>query len=84
MFKAVVTISLKKSILDSQGNAIHRALRALGYQEVEDVRWGKHLEILLRGEELKEAEIQVEEMCTRLLANPVIEDYQVELVEVEV
>ncbi|HHY05759.1 MAG TPA: phosphoribosylformylglycinamidine synthase subunit PurS [Clostridia bacterium] len=84
MFKAVVTITYKKSILDPQGNAVHKALKSLGYQEVEDVRMGKHMEILLRGEELQEAEAQVKEMCSRLLANPVIEDYQVELVEVEV
>lgn len=84
MFKAVVTITFKKSILDPQGNATHKALKSLGYQEVEDVRTGKHLEILLRGEDPVEAEKHVREMCTQLLTNPVIENYQLELVEVEV
>jgi len=84
LFKAVVTITFKKSILDPQGTAVHKALTSLGYQDVEDVRMGKHVEILLRGEEQEEAEAKVQEMCTRLLANPVIEEYQVELVEVQV
>ena len=84
MFKAIITITFKKSILDPQGSAVHKALKSLGYQDVEDVRMGKHVEILLRGEEPQEAEVKIKEMCSRLLANPVIEEYQVELVEVEV
>lgn len=84
MFKAVITITFKKSILDPQGSAVHKALKSLGYQDVEDVRMGKHVEILLRGEEPQEAEAKIKEMCSRLLANPIIEEYQVELVEVEV
>ncbi len=82
MFKAVVTITLKKSILDPQGSAVHKALKSLGYQ-VEDVRMGKHVEILLGGEKREDAEERVKEMCSRLLANPVIEDFQMELLEVE-
>lgn len=83
MFKAIVTITFKKSILDPQGSAVHKALTSLGYQEVEDVRMGKHVEILLSGEKRQEAMERIREMCSRLLANPVIEDYQVELLEVE-
>ena len=83
MFKAVVTITYKKSILDPQGNAVHKALKSLGYQEVEDVRMGKHMEILLRGEELQEAEAQVKEMCSRLWLIPLLKIIM-ELVEVEV
>ena len=84
MFKAIITITFKKSILDPQGSAVHKALKSLGYQDVEDVHMGKHVEILLRGEEPQEAEAKIKEMCSRFLANPVIEEYQVELVEVEV
>ena len=83
MFKAIVTITFKKSILDPQGSAVQNALTPLGYSEVEEVRMGKHIEILLRGDKRQEAVERVREMCARLLANPVIEDYQVELLEVE-
>jgi phosphoribosylformylglycinamidine synthase PurS subunit len=84
LFKAIITITFKKSILDPQGNAVHKALKSLGYEDVEDVRMGKHVEILLRGDEPQEAETKIKEMCSNLLVNPVIEEYQVELVEVEV
>jgi phosphoribosylformylglycinamidine synthase len=83
MFKAVVTIGLKKSILDPQGSAVHKALHSLGYQEVTGVRMGKRIEINLNAKNSEEAEMRVKEMCTKLLANPVIEEYQMDLVEVE-
>jgi phosphoribosylformylglycinamidine synthase len=82
MLKAIVTIHLKKSILDPQGSAVHRALKALGYQGVEEVRVGKHIEVFLSDTNKGEAEEKVKEMCAKLLANPVIEDYRIEIVEV--
>ncbi len=83
MFKAVVTITFKKSILDPQGTVVHKALNSLGYQNVQDVRVGKHIEVLVDSKTQEEAMNQVKEMCTRLLANPVIEDYSVLITEVE-
>lgn len=83
MYKAVVTITFKKSILDPQGTAVSKALKSLGYQNVEDVRVGKHMEVFLQSQSKEEAKEQVKEMCTKLLANPVIEDYIIEITEVE-
>ena len=82
MYKATVTITFKKSILDPQGSAVHKALHSLGYQYVDDVRMGKHVEILLNSDSMNQAKEQVQEMCTKLLANPVIEEYHVDLAEV--
>jgi phosphoribosylformylglycinamidine synthase len=82
MFKAVITVNFKKSILDPQGTAVLKALNSLGYKNVEDVRVGKHIEVILDSENSDKAKEQLKEMCDKLLANPVIEDYQVEVVEV--
>lgn len=82
MFKAVITISFKKSILDPQGTAVLKALNSLGYQNVEDVRVGKHIEIMLDSDSHEKAVEELKEMCDKLLANPVIEDYKVDVMEV--
>lgn len=75
--KAIIHVSLKKAILDPQGKAIANALKGMGFDEVEDARQGKVIEIAING---KTDEARLKEMCDRLLANPVIEDYRVELV----
>lgn len=75
--KAIIHVSLKKAILDPQGKAIASALKGMGFSEVEEARQGKVIEISLNG---KTDEARLKEMCDRLLANPVIEDYKVELV----
>jgi len=66
---------LKKSVLDPQGAAVEKALAALGYGNVGRVRVGKYMELLLEKASEEEASAQVEEMCRRLLTNPVIEEY---------
>ena len=73
-------VTLKRGVLDPQGSAVNRALHTLGYSEVADVRLGKLIEVTLDGN-LPEAEerARLEEMCRKLLANTVIEDYRVEL-----
>ncbi len=81
MLKAKVFITLKKSILDPQGSTIKRALNSMGYPEVLDVRQGKVMEIKLENVGLEKAAQLVEEMCQKLLANPVIEEYTFELLE---
>lgn len=78
---AKVYITPKKAILDPQGKAIAHSLHALDYHEVTDVRMGKYLEIHLRGFSRAQLEQRVEEMCRRLLANLVIEDFRFEIVE---
>lgn len=83
MYKAVITVNFKKSILDPQGNAVQKALVSLGYQNVSEVRVGKHIEVIMESDSAEEAGKQAEEMCSRLLANPVIEEYTIDVAEVK-
>ncbi len=77
--KVRVYVTLKRGVLDPQGSAVGRALRTMGYAEVEDVRLGKYIEVTLReGETPAQLERRVDEMCRKLLANTVIEDYRFE------
>lgn len=77
--KARIEVRLKAGVLDPQGKAIGHALAALGFAGVEDVRQGKLIEITLAESDPERARLKVEEMCKTLLANPVIEDYAIEL-----
>jgi phosphoribosylformylglycinamidine synthase len=79
MIKARVTVTLKPGVLDPQGKAIRGALESLGFAGVESVRQGKMFEIELDRVDRAEAESILVEMCRKLLANSVIEDYAVEL-----
>jgi phosphoribosylformylglycinamidine synthase len=79
MLKARVFVTLKRSVLDPQGQAVQKALAGLGFGEVEDLRIGKVLELRLAGEDRGAARARVEEMCRRLLANPIIEEFRVEV-----
>ncbi len=76
--KARVVVTLKKSVLDPQGLAVGRALGSLGFSEVKDVRLGKIIELEIDGQDPAEAKKRVEQMCEKLLANTVIEEYRVE------
>jgi len=78
--KARVLIRLKLGILDAQGASVKRALDGLGFREVRDVRIGKVVELDVTGESGEAVHRRVEEMCARLLVNPVIEDFTVEVV----
>jgi len=80
-YKALVYVTLKPSILDPQGSAVKKGLDSLGFTDVVDVRVGKYLEVSFEAENKELAISQIEEMCNKLLANPVIEDYRFELVE---
>lgn len=79
MAVAKVYVTLKKGILDPQGKAVKSSLASLGFQEVEDVRVGRYLEVLLEDLPRDTLEERVREMCQRLLSNPVIEDYRFEI-----
>ena len=77
--KVRVYVTLKRGVLDPQGSAVGRALRTMGYDEVEDVRLGKYIELTLRdGLGEAQAKKRLDEMCRKLLANTVIEDYRFE------
>ncbi len=76
--KARVVVTLKMSVLDPQGLAVGRALGSLGFSEVKDVRLGKIIELEIDGQDPAEARKRVEQMCEKLLANTVIEEYRVE------
>ncbi len=77
--KAIVTVYPRREILDPQGKAIRDALGRIGFGGVEDVRAGKSFEIELAEDDREAARSTLHEMCKKLLANPVVEDYQIEL-----
>ena len=79
--KAKVHVTLKTAVLDPQGKAVQHALGALGFQGVKGVRQGKYLEIDLEGTDPAQARADVEAMCQTLLANTVIENYAIDIVE---
>ena len=74
--KISVIITLKKDVLDPQGKVIHQALEGMGYNDINEVRQGKYFEIDTKESDPKKAKDKVEEMCKKLLANLVIEDYK--------
>ncbi len=78
--KAIVNVSLKNGVLDSQGKAVHHALDSLHFSGVNDVRVGKQIILKLDTEDKIQAMTDVTKMCEELLANTVIEDYEIELV----
>jgi phosphoribosylformylglycinamidine synthase subunit PurS len=78
--KALVTVRLKKGVLDPQGRAIADALHGLGFTEAIDARVGKVIEIELDETDAVRAEARAKEMAIKLLANPVIESWSVEIV----
>jgi phosphoribosylformylglycinamidine synthase PurS subunit len=80
MAKVKVYVTLKPTLLDAQGRVVANALQNLGYDNVEEVRMGKYIEIEVK-ENGKPVSEQVDEMCRRLLANPNIENYKFEVLE---
>ena len=77
--KAHVYITLKPSVLDSQGKTIKGALESLGFKGIHDVRMGKYIEVTLTRKTAAAAKKDVERMCHKLLANPVIEQYRIDV-----
>ncbi|MFN7135617.1 MAG: phosphoribosylformylglycinamidine synthase subunit PurS [Myxococcales bacterium] len=76
---ARVYVTLKRGVLDPQGKAVARSLASLGFEGVQDVRLGKYIEVSLAETDREKARARLDEMCRRLLANTVIEDYRIEL-----
>ena len=79
MYLAKVYVTLKPTVNDPQGLTIKGALHNLGFASVEDVRAGKYIEVRIEEKDLNQARKQIDEMCRKLLANPVIENYRFEL-----
>jgi len=75
--KASIIITLKKDVLDPQGKVIQQALKGMGYKNIDEIRQGKYFEIDINENDKKKAEETVNEMCKKLLANLVIEDYKI-------
>ncbi|MCG8345701.1 MAG: phosphoribosylformylglycinamidine synthase subunit PurS [Chlorobiales bacterium] len=82
-YKAKIRVTLRPSILDVQGKAVQHALENLGYSSVESARIGKYIEVTINEDESAEAERIGGEICRKLLANPVMEDYSVELEKIK-
>ena len=83
MYKATISITLRPSILDPEGKTVHHGLKNLGFTQVDDVRMGKHAEIRIDATDEKEARRVATEACEQLLANPVTENFEIELTRVE-
>ena len=79
MYKAKVYVHLKKSVFDPQGDTVLHALQSMDFESAKGVRVGKYFEVDLETKDEKTAKAQVEEICDKLLVNPVIEDYEFEL-----
>ena len=75
--KIKVIVTLKDGVLDPQGKAIQQTLNGMSFSEVKEVRQGKYFDIEVTSNDEKKAKVKVEEMCKKLLANLVIEDYKI-------
>ena len=75
--KISVIITLKKDVLDPQGKVIHQTLNGMGFDNINEVRQGKYFEINTKENDKKKAQEKVDEMCNKLLANLVIENYKI-------
>jgi phosphoribosylformylglycinamidine synthase len=80
MYKVKVFVTLRESVLDPQGTAVKGSLHSLSFEAVKDVRIGKYMELTV--EKVENIDDMVKEMCEKLLANVVIEDYRYEIEEV--
>ena len=80
-YQARIYVTLRSSVLDPAGTAVESGLQQMGYTEVESVRIGKYIEMQLSAKDESQAKQHLDEMCDRLLANTVIENYRFELTE---
>ena len=81
MIEAKIFITLKKTVADPQGLTIKHALESLGFNELGDVRIGKLITLKLKTNNKNDSKKQIDDMCKKLLANPVIEDYSFQIIE---
>jgi phosphoribosylformylglycinamidine synthase subunit PurS len=83
LFISKITVTLRKSILDPQGKAVEHSLVSLGYDKIKDTRIGKYIELKIDASSAEEAKKITGDACKKLLANPVMEDYNFEIEEVK-
>lgn len=81
MYKAEINVTLKKSVLDPQGQTVLHALSSLGYQDAKDLRIGKYFQLIVDEKDRAKAESRIREMCDKVLINPVIEEYNLKISE---
>lgn len=81
MYTSKINISIRKTILDPQGKAVEHSLKSLGFDSIEDTRIGKYIELRINARSKKEAEKISAEACEKLLANPVMEDFTIEVIK---
>ena len=79
MIRAEIHITLKPGVLDPQGATLKRSLEAMGYGGIQDIRFGKFLQVIFQGSDTEAVRPQVERMCQEILSNPVIEAYRYQL-----
>jgi len=79
MFEAQIKVTLKKTVADPQGQTIKHALESFGFSSIEGLRMGKFIIVTIKAKDQAEAKAQAEKMCQKLLANPIIEDYSIEV-----
>jgi len=77
--KISTTVTLKKDVLDPQGKVVNQTLKNMGYKNIISVRQGKYFEIEINEEDKNKVKIIIEEICKKLLANTIIEDYKINL-----
>ncbi len=82
MYSAKIKVTLRKSILDPQGKAVEHSIQSLGYSNIVDTRIGKYIELNINSSSDEEARLITDDVCKKLLANPVMEDYSFEVVSV--
>lgn len=82
MYKANINVTLKKSISDPAGIAVQNSLQNLGFSTVNKVRIGKFIEVFIDESDIEIAKIKIDEMCRKILTNPIMEEYSFEILEV--
>lgn len=78
--EAKIEINLKQGVLDPEGKTIKNSLKLLGFENVDEVRVGKEINLKMKADSEREAREEIKEMCERLLANPVIHEYEISIV----
>ncbi len=82
-YRAVVRITLRKGILDVQGKAVENALHAIDFDTISDVRIGRYVELNVKALDTEAAKVLVADACKKLIANPIIEDFDIQIEEVK-
>lgn len=83
MFKVSVYVTPKQGVADPQGAVVERAMPALGHSTASNIRIGRYITLNVEGTDIEKAKADVDDMCRRLLANPIIEDYRFDVVPAE-